>query len=617
MKSSNRGNKLKSKKEFKPRYKKCPKCGTFFLGALADHEREGCKNKPNPKAHIKGQKVRWENVCNQNGKRYTSKIVIPFEEIRVLPKLFIFKSKEYTYGVEFDPILFYESPYKIGAFGELKRNRKYEPLTVYFEGTEIVYIHGGINKYIYIPIYLMPNPNKSIINQTKVSADIKLSSITASPNKDLGFRHNNKLFLLLSDESNQHHIKYLKSNCFIFGGKNKFNTIQKIAPLTDKKVFSACFDNFRNILNYVLFPEPHDVVKDKIFKIQEEENRQQENKKKKRDRKALKRQVSYAIKVFRELNKEQMQINRFSDIMTDRFCLFDIEFFKQSNQFNISDSQISIIEKKNQIAHDRAKIVQPKASNFHVKKITTFETQTYCFLWKNIEFRPQYIKLINEEKILTHHHPQSRIEYNLIKGILERESTDPIKVSIQNNKIISVENLDFFTNYIKVCPSQSTDLFIDVLDNIAGSNSQFSMNNIDKEILPCIDILIKKQSLDYPILFVNERGNVVGGNTFTPGFLFTIKEGDDQITVIWESSKINKATYLFTTSTSDYEETVSTLGGFIEEQEELKRSTLTNWVSRTKYDNPLGVRAKILHAGLRQWQADLEDELNRMKLYRL
>jgi hypothetical protein len=234
--------------------------------------------------------------------------------------------------------------------------------------------------------------------------------------------------------------------------------------------------------------------------------------------------------------------------------------------------------------------------------------------WDHIIFNDGKIA-IKYENIFTDYYPMefSRKSFEDLKAYFKLYDLPKIIAEINQNKIISIINhyeivkvfnlLSFREDFS--C-SLLDDLNINVLDTIkkhnAISNQEiFTFFNV-KDKSEFIEILCNLQSLNYKIVPLFEKSIISYDINSEDSFLFTFLN-DKAIYIVWESSKINRATYIFKTTKSNYDISIQIIFNYLSSNQTALRKKLRNSLN-TKY-NRLGLIRVINHKSINDWKNDI------------
>lgn len=242
----------------------------------------------------------------------------------------------------------------------------------------------------------------------------------------------------------------------------------------------------------------------------------------------------------------------------------------------------------------------------------TFQT---TIEWSNVKFENYQIRvLINSQYSEPFQHLESRSSYEFLKKYFLKSNLNPLSVSMLGNKISSISNLSELNSVIQILSIQSeiNDYFNDfestsigkILSKLKSISNQhlFDFFKI-KERSSYLGFLCEVQSNDYRIIPTTEillTNDKIVSHEET--FLFTIK-GLKYNYIIWESTLINKATYIFQTNNNSYSEDVQKLFDFIASVENNKRRKL-RFSSKTK-ENPFKSIGVLQHTNIDTWKVKL------------
>jgi hypothetical protein len=213
------------------------------------------------------------------------------------------------------------------------------------------------------------------------------------------------------------------------------------------------------------------------------------------------------------------------------------------------------------------------------------------------------------------HFTESRSSYEFLKTYFLKSELKPLSVSMLGNKISSINNLselnsvlqilsiqNEINNYFNDFESTSIDKILSKLKSISNQHL-FDFFKIKERSL-YLGFLCEVQSNDYKIIPTTEillsNDKII---SLQETFLFTIKSLEQNY-IVWESTHINKATYIFQTTDNTYIEDVQRLFDFIASGENSKRRKL-RYSIKTK-ENPFKSVGIIQHSNIDEWKAKIK-----------
>lgn len=240
--------------------------------------------------------------------------------------------------------------------------------------------------------------------------------------------------------------------------------------------------------------------------------------------------------------------------------------------------------------------------------------------WSKICFENNQIRLlINNRFTEPFQVSDSRSSYEFLKPYILRATLEPISVSVVGNKITTINNLEQLNTVLQILLiKDSINSYFDdfestniasVLSKLSKISNQYLTNFFKlKERNIYIHFLCNIHSDDYKIiptteLILNNGKSISEEETF----LFTVNS-HNFIFIIWESTAINRATYVFKTYNERYIEDVQNLFDFIASRQNSKRRKL-RYLSHTT-NNPFKTVAVLDHKNSDLWGAKIQELLN-------
>jgi hypothetical protein len=239
--------------------------------------------------------------------------------------------------------------------------------------------------------------------------------------------------------------------------------------------------------------------------------------------------------------------------------------------------------------------------------------------WKKIKFENHQIRIIiNGHFSEPFPFSDSRDSYEFLKTYILKADLKPLSFSIFGNKIVSVESSNELNTVIQILSVQNeincyfNDFESTTIDKILSKLNIISNQHLFdffklKQRSSFLSLLCEQQSTEYRIIPTTE---ILLSNDKTVSeedtFLFTIKTSS-KVYIVWESTVINKATYIFQTSGSSYPNDIQNLFDFIASKQNYKRRKLRHAI-KTK-GNPFKSIGVIQHLNTDTWKEKLKNIL--------
>jgi hypothetical protein len=245
---------------------------------------------------------------------------------------------------------------------------------------------------------------------------------------------------------------------------------------------------------------------------------------------------------------------------------------------------------------------------------------TFSIGWNKIKFEDYQIRAningrITEPYLLS----ESRASYEYIKPFIEKANLDDLIVTVSNEKILSIKNLDELNSVIQILSvKEQLKTYFENLDSDVLNNVLSTLKRISNERI--IDIYKIEQKSVYlnslclmhssklkiiPTTEIQFRGEAIIAEEDT--FLFSIVRGKN-IFIIWESTLVNRATYVFQCSKKSYEKNVQEVFDFIASDQPGKRTMLRQKLkTAARIKNSIAV---LQHTNLNSWA----NKLNRIMM---
>ena len=235
-------------------------------------------------------------------------------------------------------------------------------------------------------------------------------------------------------------------------------------------------------------------------------------------------------------------------------------------------------------------------TRFSQKKIDELEGQKNLILkqrefskdidWGAIRFDDHRIRIVIDGYLSEPFElPESRKSLEFLKMYIKRSRLVPIRARIFGNRVVSIENLDELKKIIEILSIQDeVNLYLNdfqstSIDKILSKLKKVSNQHLVdlfrlKDRGPYINFLCEIQSHEYKIIPTSEVLAVNDKTSITEEtFLFTTIH-KKKVFIIWESTLINRATYVFGSNNNSYSADIQRLFDFIASSQSKKRKRL-------------------------------------------
>lgn len=309
------------------------------------------------------------------------------------------------------------------------------------------------------------------------------------------------------------------------------------------------------------------------------------------------------------------------------------DYLEYLEKLHGKNSHVRSVNVKKLSKKQRAKFdkYNPKVNitRFSKKKLDELERQKELILkqrevsksivWDKVKFDDHHIRIaidgyLSQPFAL----PESRKSFEFIKPYIQRTKLTPIRVRTFGNRIIAIENLDELLRIIEILSVQeeinlyfndftstSIDKIFSKLENV--SNQHFLELFKLKEKGSYMSYLCQVQSANHKIIPTTEIHSYNEKINFTEEtFLFTTRR-KKSLYVIWESTSINRATYIFKTNQDFYQAYIQKLFDFVASTQPRKRRQLRYSMKLGK--NELHAVAVIEHDSVDLWVKHLQAAL--------
>lgn len=236
--------------------------------------------------------------------------------------------------------------------------------------------------------------------------------------------------------------------------------------------------------------------------------------------------------------------------------------------------------------------------------------------WDNIIFHDYCIQF-SLDGMLSEAFPlqESRKSFEFIRHYITKSNLPPIRTTVWGNKVVSIQNIEQLQNIIEIlCIQGEINLYLDDFERTTIEKIFSKLKNVSNQQLfdsfklrergPYLNYLCQIQSSDYKLIPTTEIVKVnPKTDTIEDTFLFTsVKK--DRIYVVWESTSINRATYIFKITPDSYTRDVQKVFDFIASSQPKKRRKLRYMINKGR--NPLHTVGVVEHDGLKQWKTKIQ-----------
>lgn len=265
------------------------------------------------------------------------------------------------------------------------------------------------------------------------------------------------------------------------------------------------------------------------------------------------------------------------------------------------------------------KFYQDEITRLEQQKLSIQNQKVYetTISWEKVMFENYQIRIkINNHFSEPYPLQDSRSSFEFIKLFILKSDLNPLLISVLGDKIVSIINIEELNFVIQILSIQdeincyfndfestSIDKILSKLRNVSNQHL-FDFFKL-KQRSSFLSFLCEQQSTEYriipttEILFINEK-LVSEEDTF----LFTIKNSSNNY-IVWESTLINKATYVFKTNENSYLADVQRIFDFIASGQNCKRRKL-RYAIKTK-ENPFNSIGIIQHSNIDTWKEKLKN----------
>lgn len=253
-----------------------------------------------------------------------------------------------------------------------------------------------------------------------------------------------------------------------------------------------------------------------------------------------------------------------------------------------------------------SKLEKQKEGLLKQKKVTTVVE------WKDVIFDDFYVRFF-ANKLMTKPYqcPSSRKSLEFLKPYILKRNLSPIKISVVGNQIVSIENLEQLDTIINILTIQDiirkaiSELSLNSVYEVFNRIKKISNKNIFdffkiKDKSKFLEYLCDIQDNEYKIIPVTEIMLSNDSVTFEEDtFLFTFTRENIEY-IVWESTSLNRATYIFRTNETEYDKNIQFIFEYIIAERNRKRSDLKSSINTI--NNQLNCIGTINHGEFESWK---------------
>ena len=315
-------------------------------------------------------------------------------------------------------------------------------------------------------------------------------------------------------------------------------------------------------------------------------------------------------------------INKMNELYNQKQCLIIekkhlINSIKQINKNNIKSKFLKEINAKSDIERSHLELsidsIEEQLNNVKEKiRMLQKEMKTTCMFyvsWSFVSFHNGYIEIVFEDLVLkTIEFPESKESFKYVKINLIKKLR-PFKViwSRLRQELILMDTITFKNAilYLSIkdkLSQKSDDNLIKIkrlVSDIKNEKSFFSLF-FDKSLY--LEYLANKQSLSYLIIPTEENIRIGYSYVVEDSFIFTITTLNT-IYILWENVNKERATFIFKTSTEEYDNDLQIIFDYIVGISSGKRRML--YIKQSDY-SILNSCSVLYHSDYRSWENKME-----------
>lgn len=242
--------------------------------------------------------------------------------------------------------------------------------------------------------------------------------------------------------------------------------------------------------------------------------------------------------------------------------------------------------------------------------------------WENVDFNNKKIRIQFSPEIYSTFlsWEESRKSFNSLKPFLRRISLPPLEIILHGAKLLNAKGLENF--YEVVGFLRVSKLIFEYRTNPKGLFHLYDhqeLRRIKNELIPyLVDIPIEKEGYFKALCHLQDESRRIipviepilssnGGYQFEDTFLFSITKGSMAF-IVWESTKINRASFVFHCALGSYDQMIQTLFDFLSSEKRFRRSSLK--IKELNSHPRLGFLSAINHDDLFNWVMRLTSLMN-------
>ena len=269
--------------------------------------------------------------------------------------------------------------------------------------------------------------------------------------------------------------------------------------------------------------------------------------------------------------------------------------------------------KKKTVSKDLIKFYRAEIGKLETERqIILQREQVHHIKWDHVFFGQNEIKVkFNSQFSLAWNFPQSKRSFEHIKTYLTKSILPPLKVVIRGNKILRIDNLEYFSQaveilnfkrnidlYLRESGSRSIGSVINGLEKISNKAIREFLNLNDRS--QYLSHLCNIQSTQYKIIPAPELFIFSNNLKEEDTFIFTVCSAH-KLLLVWESINVARATYIFEVDVNSYRDKLETIFEYIVSTQKNKRSSLRGLIPQT---DTIKV---IQHDDFEDWKKKIED----------
>lgn len=236
------------------------------------------------------------------------------------------------------------------------------------------------------------------------------------------------------------------------------------------------------------------------------------------------------------------------------------------------------------------------------------KTKKIIFTWDNVIFEDFKIRLIHSNRI---YGPiqlkDSKKSFEYLKPYFRKLNLKEIVCMVKGNEITEISNLEEIYEIIQVFNFKNIILNF---SEYKTSDFQESINKLKNNVIISItDLTNKSEYLNYLINLNTINFKIIplleNNHSDEDSFIFTIKN-NNVIYLVWESCLEKKATYIFSTTTKEYTQTLIKIAKFILSEQTTRIDLRQNFIR----ENLNEIKSELIyHNNFKDWKGKLTKKL--------